>query len=406
MSRRIILIGAGHAGTAAAQELASLRDQGRMDTEITLIDADPHLPYERPSLSKEALTAESFAAPTRHDWAGAGIDFLGGVTATVIDSTARKVTLQDGRRLQYDQLLLAPGGTPRRLNVPGGEHARVLRHLGEARDLHAELRRARELVVIGAGVIGLEVASSASSLGLEVTVVEPGSRPMARSLPSEISDLLTHRHEAAGVTFRFGAGVERINACAGAYRVDLEGGTTLNAELVVAGIGFEPDTALAETAGILPAPGIAVDADGRSSVADIYAAGDATIFPDASGARQSWQTWQHARRHGVHVARRMTGQASEYRPLHWFWTDQQGINLQLLGDPLAATEMVLRGEARGASTRLYLKDGRIVGAVMIDQGRDTRPVTALIESGAIIDADRLADPATQLRALARPPQSA
>ncbi|WP_138467056.1 NAD(P)/FAD-dependent oxidoreductase [Poseidonocella sp. HB161398] len=400
MTQRFVIIGAGHAGAAAAQELARAVASGALEAEIALVDADAGLPYERPALSKEWLTAETFPEAAPHDWAAAGIAFHGGRHAERIDAGAREVALADGTRLGYDRLLLAPGGTPRRLPVPGGEACHVLRTAADSRLLHAALRKGGHLAVIGAGVIGLETASSARKLGLEVTVIEAGDRVMARSLPPEISALLQARHEAAGVQFLFGAAITGIATRAdGRQVVSLKDGSVLAADLMVAGIGFDADTALAATAGLKLDRGILVDADGQSSVPGIFAAGDATVFPGPSGAPQCWQTWQHARRHGAHVARRMAGLASDYAPVHWFWTDQQGLNLQVLGDPLGADDCVLRGAPERPQTRLYLRDGRIAGAVMIDQGRDTRPVTALIESGAVVEKGLLEDPSVQLRSL-------
>ncbi len=400
MTQRFVIIGAGHAGAAAAQELAKAAKSGALEAEIVLIDADAGLPYERPALSKEWLTADTFPEPAPHDWAAGGIAFHGGKAAERIDAGSREVVLEGGERIGYDRLLLCPGGTPRRLSVPGGEACHVLRTAAESRALHAALRRGGHLAVIGAGVIGLETASSARKLGLEVTVIEAGDRVMARSLPPEISALLQARHEAAGVKFLFGAAISGITARAdGRHVMAFRDGSALAADLLVAGIGFAPDTALAATAGLPIEHGIVVDADGQTSVPGIHAAGDATLFPGADGSLQSWQTWQHARRHGAHAARRMAGLASDYAPVHWFWTDQQGINLQVLGDPLGADDMVLRGDPQGPQTRLYLRDGRIAGAVVIDQGRDTRPVTALIESGAVLEKGLLADPSVQLRSL-------
>ncbi|WP_172331053.1 NAD(P)/FAD-dependent oxidoreductase [Mangrovicoccus sp. HB161399] len=400
MTRRHVIIGAGHAGAAAAQELAKAAKSGALEAEIILVDADAGLPYERPSLSKEWLTADTFPESAPHDWAAGGIAFHGGRAAERIEAGSREVVLEGGDRLGYDRLLLCPGGMPRQLAVPGGEACHVLRTAADSRLLHAALRKGGHLAVIGAGVIGLETASSARKLGLEVTVIEAGERVMARSLPPEISALLQSRHEAAGVKFLFGAGITGVTTRAdGRQVVALKDGSVLAADLLVAGIGFDADTALAAAAGLEIDRGIVVDGDGRTSVPGIYAAGDATVFPGPSGARQSWQTWQHARRHGAHVARRMAGLPSDYAPVHWFWTDQQGINLQVLGDPLGAGDSVLRGDPEGAQTRLYLEEGRIIGAVMIDQGRDTRPVTALIESGAVLEKGLLQDPSVQLRSL-------
>ncbi|WP_339115367.1 FAD-dependent oxidoreductase [Thioclava sp. GXIMD2076] len=385
-----IIIGAGHAGMAAARELAK-------HGQVTVIDADPYLPYERPALSKEFLLADSFPDPQSHDWGA--ITFVGGTRVAEIRPDAHEIRLEDGRVLGYDRLLLTTGGTARALPVAGAEMILGLRDLGDARKLHGLLREALDIAIIGAGVIGLEVASTARKLGLGVHVIELGDRVMARSLPPEISDLLMARHRASGVQFHMGTGLDHLRTRDGRQILHLGDGSDLEVDQTLAGVGFTPDTGLAEAAGIACDHGIVVDGAGRTSAPDIFAAGDVSVFPDSQQSPSRWQTWQHAQRHGSHVARAMAGQSSDYMPLPWFWTDQQGINLQVLGSPLRADHCVLRGAPEGPSTRIYLRDGQIAGAVMIDQGRDTRPLTALIESGASPDPVALADPATPLRNL-------
>lgn len=399
-----VIIGAGHAGATAAIEL---RRAGFTGT-ISLIGDEPHLPYERPPLSKQMLLAGDAEPAWIHTQAQldeAAITPLLGRRAVAIDPAAHIVDLDDGTRITFDKLLLAPGGLARTPSVPGGDQAHVLRSLDDARRLQQSLKPGSAVVVIGAGVIGLEVASSASALGAQVTVIEQAPGPMARSLHPEIQAYVDGLHRRNGVTLRYGETLDSIEVRGeGDLLVHLAGSDPLPAALVVAGIGLAPDLTLAKAAGLATSSGILVDEYGATSAEDIFAAGDAACFwhPDL-GAHVHWQTWQHAQNHGKAIARLMAGgERLPYRPNHWFWSDQHGVNMQFTGITNSGDEIVYRGDpAADRFAAFHRADGAIIGASFINSGGMVRPTQALITAGTRVPAEQLADPAIPLNKLGR-----
>jgi 3-phenylpropionate/trans-cinnamate dioxygenase ferredoxin reductase subunit len=396
-----VIVGAGQAGCSAAMELRRARFGGR----IVMVGDEPHLPYERPPLSKGVLSGgvgsvPLLQAPDRY--AREGIETLCGVRVDALDTASRSVRLSDGSTLDFDALLLATGGRARRLTIPGGHHALSLRSFDDAVRLHERLRRPGHLTVVGAGVIGLEVAASARALGWDVTVLEAAERPLARLLPGDVAAFVADVHRQAGVVLRFGTSVQAIEAARdGRWNVVCEHGVVVT-DLVVAGVGMQPHIELATQAGIATDGAIVVDEHGRTSAPGIHAAGDATSFWQPSlRRRMRLESWQHAARHAAAVARNMMGQVSPYDEVAWSWTDQHDLNLQVLGQPLDGDETVLRGDmAARRFVTLHLAAGRLVGATLVNQGREMRPCKALIESGVPLDAMQLADPSVVLRSLA------
>ncbi|WP_010687005.1 NAD(P)/FAD-dependent oxidoreductase [Methylobacterium mesophilicum] len=406
MADPAIIVGAGQAGAHAA---AAMRRAGFADP-ILLVGDEAKRPYERPPLSKEWLTAAAEPAvshfhPEAHD-AENKIAFIGGTAATRIDPGARTVDLADGRSLRYGALLLATGGRARRLDVPGAERVLALRTLDDARSLRARLSPGARVVCVGAGVIGLEVASSARARGCAVTVVEAGPTVMGRSLPPGIAAWLADLHRGAGVRLIFGSGVAAVTPEA----VILAEGTAVAADVVVAGIGMVRNTELAEAAGVALDGGIAVDAFGRTNLPDIYAAGDVAAFwSPRLGRRLRWETWRHAQDHGAAVGRAMAGAGEPYDAVPWFWTDQHGRSLQVAGDVAARPAdgscgpFVMRGRAGEASFSAWLLDetGAVTAVIGVDAPRDVRAGQALIRSRRVIDPAIVANPAVTPQQLAK-----
>jgi 3-phenylpropionate/trans-cinnamate dioxygenase ferredoxin reductase subunit len=286
-----VIVGAGQAGAYAAVALRSGGFTGR----ILLLGDEAERPHERPPFSKAVLTAEaeppvSHFHPDAHD-AEHGIETRLGTRVKRIDPGTRIVHLADGGHIPYGSLLLATGGRARSLRVPGAERVLSLRTLDDARLLRGRLRTGTTVVCVGAGVIGLEVASSARTRGCRVTVIEAGPSAMGRSLPPVIADWLTDLHRLAGVDIRFGTGVTAVTS----EGVTCEDGAIVPADAVVAGIGMERNTDLATDAGLLVEDGIAVDEFGRTSVPGIWAAGDVT----GTAARLGVVTLSGAGRRGV-----------------------------------------------------------------------------------------------------------
>jgi NADPH-dependent 2,4-dienoyl-CoA reductase/sulfur reductase-like enzyme len=260
-----VIVGSGQAGDWAAAAMRQAGFAGR----ILLIGEEPWLPYERPPLSKRVLTDETEPTPQYFRDAGLyaerGIEVRLQTRVAGIDVAAGRVHLETGDMVAFDKLLIATGGAPRRLAMPGAEHALVLRTWDDARRMRDAIATARRLVCVGAGVIGLEVAASAATMGRQVTVIEAGPAPMGRSLAPECRGYILGLHAAAGVELRFGTTVDEIVALPGGGKcVVCSDGRTINCDVVVAAIGIERNDALAREAGIATDNGILVDEFGRT----------------------------------------------------------------------------------------------------------------------------------------------
>lgn len=398
----IVIIGAGQAGGWAAKTLRAEGYAGR----IVLVGAERHPAHERPPLSKAVLSGAA-APETTHlfkpeEHAALALDFRAGERATRIDCAAKRVELAGGDSIAYDKLILTTGGTARRLPVPGGDSPRVLylRTIEDSAAIRAALGPGRKLVVIGGGWIGLEVAATARKLGTAVVVVEGLDRLCARTVPPAISAFLRARHEREGVEIRLGAGVKGIEDGAKPV-VRLADGSALEADAVVAGIGLEPDVALARAAGLAVDNGVVVDDQGRTSDPDVFAAGDCANTPLAClGRRVRLESWANAQNQAIVAAKAALGQDARYDELPWFWSDQYDVNLQILGLPASWTEPVVRGDpTSGSFSHFYLDGERIAAIVSVNAPRDLRAAKKLVQTRKPVSAASLADPAVQLQRL-------
>ena len=399
----MVIIGAGECGTRAALALRELGYRGA----VALVGLEPHVPYERPPLSKHGMTSD---APELSVIAEAallaerGIDYRSGLVATAIDRPCRRVSFSDGTGIVYDKLLLATGARPRPLPLPGadGPNTAMLRTALDADRIRAALGSGRRLAVIGGGFIGLELAASARSRGTEVTVIEARPRLLSRGVPSEIAATIQSRHMAEGVTFVLGAHVSCITPAG----VALTGGEVVAADLVLIGIGAIPNTELAEAAGLAIEDGIAVDEHLRTSDAHIFAAGDCCSFPQAHHGRRRarLESWRSAQELGAVAARNMTGMLSPVAVVPWFWSDQYDLTLQIAGLAEGAAMQVRRDLREGAFILFHLDaDGRLLAASGIGPGnavaRDIRLAEMMIARGLSPDPALLAAPGTNLKKL-------
>lgn len=396
----ICIVGAGEAGVAAA---ATFRQEG-FTGRIALLCDEYRFPYERPPLSKEVLLGvEADARLIRPEswYAEMHIDLHLG--ARVVDIAAADCQLTTNRggdiaKLSYGKLLLATGARVREL--AGCTSVRYLRTFEEGEALRLALGSAKSIVVIGGGVIGLEVASSATALGLSVTVVDLAPRLMARALAPDVAHWLEALHKDAGVSVLTDVGSVEVEARDGGQTVVLGDGKRLPADLVIAGIGVVPNDGLAQLAGCRLDNGIVVDGSGRTTVENIFAAGDVAAFHHPTFGRQMRvEAWQHAGRHGSHVARAMLGVVDDYCEVPWFWTDQHGTNLQVTGIAAGSELTVWRGETASRTGFHFISD-RLVGATTINNGRDMRPAAKLIAAGWRGDPELLVDTNTPLGKLA------
>jgi len=397
---RFVIIGAGPAGMRAAEVLRVEAP----DADILLIGDEPHLPYDRPPLSKAFLT--DGLAPARLHlkpesfYAEQHIRLRLGTTATRIDRAAKTVELADGERVAYDRLLLATGCHARRLPALfDAADVHYLRSLADAERIRQALAPGREIVLIGGGFIGLELAAAATRRGAKVTVLEALPRLMARGMPPLIGDYARALHERHGVRFEFDARVKSIARSPSGGAVVTTARADHVGDMVVAGIGAAPNTALAEAAGIAVADGIMVDAQGRSSDPDIFAAGDATRHLNPLlGRAIRVESWQVALNQAAMVARAMAGASDTYAELPWLWTDQYDCNIQVLGCVDPAMEMIRRGDAAAPGFTLIGLDSeaRITAAITVNTGRDMAVLRRLATSRARVPKEALADPARKL----------
>jgi apoptosis-inducing factor 3 len=367
----IVLIGGGAAGNAAAE---MLRREGYAGP-VTMLSADDAGPYDRPNLSKDYLAgnAPEEWIPLRPPefYADQKIELKLGTRAAAIDATAREVRLADGTGLHYGALLLATGAVPVRLNIPGRDlpHLHYLRTLDDSRALVAAAAAARRAVVIGASFIGLEVAASLRSRGLEVHVVAPETRPMEKVLAREVGDLVRKVHEEHGVVFHLGT----TPAAFDRSHVTLQSGEQLEADFVVIGVGVRPETTLAEQAGIAVERGVTVDTHLETSVPGIWAAGDIARWPDRlTGEAIRIEHWVVAERQGQTAARNMLGARERFDAVPFFWTQQHDLGLNYVGHAEKWDRVEIDGSlAAKDCTVNYLQGGRKLAVLTIGRDRDS-----------------------------------
>lgn len=405
----VAIVGAGHAGGRVAQGLLQKGFSGR----IVLIGEEPHAPYERPALSKELLLGskqadELLLAPAEFWRAASNLTRLHG-RVVELDALTRTLVLDTGEKVEFDQLVLATGGSPRRLDIAGGDlpGLHYLRTLDDGERLRQALASAESLLVIGAGVIGMEAAASAVRLGVRATVVEAGSRVMARCIPEGVSEWLTAQHGAAGVQLHLGARIDALNVQGNSYCLE---GTTgdgqtlrLHADAVLVAVGIECETAFVERAGVRVDNGVLVDQFCRSvNTPWCYAVGDvARTFVPARGDYLRQETWRNAENQAQAVVELILGGDAAYAETPWMWTDQFDHNIQVVGVPQPDDQVVVRGDlGAGRATLVHVRDGRVVGGVMVNQARDRRSLEALVERGCEIDMARLADVSVPLKQVA------
>jgi len=383
---RVVIIGAGQAGGWVARTLRSQGFEGR----ITLIGAEPHAPYERPPLSKSVLLGTEPPDVTNlfDDFPFLDLNFRAGVRAESIDRAGKQVVLKDSTTVPYDRLVLATGGQARAL--PGaGDRVMYLRTIADSLALHERLAAVKKVAVIGGGWIGLEVAAAARKLSADVTVYEAADRLSGRTVPPEISVYLHELHSRHGVHVELNAMVTDLDA--------------LDADVIVAGIGLVPDTALAEAAGLAVDNGIVVDAAGRTSDPDIYAVGDAANRHNpVLGRRVRLESWGNAQDQGIAVAKTLLGIDPGDEAPPWFWSDQFDVNIQILGLPETWGEPVRRpGDRPDKFTLFYLDGDRLAAVIAVNDAMAVKVGRRLMAAGKAVDPAVLADPSTNLRSLLR-----
>ena len=399
----VVIVGSGQAGGRAAEALRQGGHTGR----IALIGAETHVPYERPSLSKEFLgtaAAEKLSWVRPSAWyAEAGITVLSGTKAVGINTARSVVELDEGSPVEYETLILTTGARPRPLAVPGANHSGVsyLRTIDDSRRLQQRLLPGARVVVVGAGFIGMEVAATAVGLGCTVTVLELTELPMARALPAQLGEFYTSLHRGKGVDLRMSTGVRGIDDDNGRPLVHTDSGEAILADAVVVGIGIIPNTELAQSAGLEIDNGIVVDEYGRTGDSRIYAAGDVTShYNPVLDRRVRLESWQNAQNQAIAVARNVLGASRPYAEVPWLWSDQYGLNLQIAGLPQSGDEIIRRAAPSGEPALFFhRREGKLTAVIGINSARDVRFGKEIIAMRGSPTAADLADASVPLASL-------
>ncbi|MGB2696120.1 MAG: FAD-dependent oxidoreductase [Dehalococcoidia bacterium] len=399
-----VIVGANLAGGRAAQALRSEGFAGR----IVLIGEEPDPPYERPPLSKEYLRGqmpkEKLFIAERVFYDANNIELRLDVRATRIDVQERAVELASGERVSFDKLLIATGGRPRRIDVPGADLDGVyyLRDIADCEAIAAELREGRRVVVVGAGFIGAEVAASARVQGLEVTALEIASVPLERAVGADVGQIYAQMHRDHGVDLRLDEGIARIEGSVRAERVITTKDNAIDCDFVVVGVGLQPNVEIADGSGVeATANGIIVDEFCQTNMPGIFVAGDVALFyHPLLGERVRLEHWANAQNQGRAAALNMLGRREAYAEVPWFWSDQYDVNMQYAGHASTWDETVVRGSVGDRKfTVFYLRDGALLGALAFNRFRDIRHARELIRARVHADPAQLRDEDIELRSL-------
>jgi NADPH-dependent 2,4-dienoyl-CoA reductase/sulfur reductase-like enzyme/nitrite reductase/ring-hydroxylating ferredoxin subunit len=397
--RTFLIVGAGAAGNAAAEGLRREGFCGR----IVMVTGEDAGPYDRTMLSKDYLSGEAPAKwlPLRGEkfYARLQIEVLTGRRVVALDAKSRSVRFADGETLRGDAVLLATGGVPRRLEVPGAELEGVflLRSRADAEALVTAAERTAEkqgkAVVLGASFIGLEVAGSLRARGLEVHVVAPEGLPLERVFGEAVGRRLKSLHEENGVRFHLGRTAREISGSGGASGVVLDDGTALEADLVVMGVGIVPAVEYLQDSGLVEGGAVPVNERFETRAPGVFAAGDIAVVPDPlGGPARRVEHWVEAQRQGQHAARAMLGSQEPYRQIPFFWSRQFGKSLRYAGYAREFDRVAIRGNVEGGAfvAGLY-HGGRLRAAASIGRTREFIRLGQLLEAGGTVDPEQLED---------------
>lgn len=402
MSHTVVIVGAGQAGLQTA---VSLR-QGGFEGRILLLGEEPHLPYQRPPLSKQVLKGEFDAGKCTLRQGSfledQDIDFRPGARVKALDARQRQLTLEDGRVVDFDDLVIATGARLNRIELQGSGLGGVhyLRTIDDALALRDALREGVRLVVAGGGYIGLEVAASARAMGCDVAVVEAQAHIMQRSALPPIADFLLTRHRDQGVEFHLGRLMTEIHGGRQVQAVSLDDGTLIEADAVLKGLGVRPEVRWLEGSGVDTDRGVLVDDQCRTSREHVFAAGDCAETRHARyGEPLVLESVQNAVSQGKICAAAILGQDPRYDEVPWFWSEQHDCRLQMAGLPGENDELVLRESGPNSLTVLSLGEDRLNAVQAINAPKDYMAARKLIGAGPDVDLDRLRDPDTDLKEL-------
>lgn len=402
-AQTIIIVGAGQAGASAILELRANKYEGK----IILVGDEAHLPYERPPLSKDVILkpeSTKIEILSEQKLQELNIDVVRDNGVKKINAEAHSVELQNGEVLHFDKLLLATGGSARRLPYLDalGKHVYTLRNLEDSQALVPVLQAGKRIILIGGGVIGLELASSARFKDCSVTVIEQGPMVMGRCSPVMLSEFLLEQHRAKNVDVRLNTKVAGAELRGEEVVITLESGEQLVADAVVYGIGIIPNAQLAVDAGLDADFAVKVNENCQTSNPDIYAAGDVATQLRENGQYQRVETWENANQQAGIFARHVMGVEHPKANPSWFWTDQLDINFQFVGD-MAANEWHVRGEmdaTQGSDSSFVLfgvNDGQVVAGITVNAAKEMRHLKKLIAKDAVFESEKHLDTTQDLR---------
>jgi len=407
MSAGVLILGAGQAG---AQAVHSLRMAG-FEGPITLAGAESHAPYQRPPLSKTyllvELTAEHLELRPADYWSANAVELRLGAEAVAIDRTDKRVAFADGSHAAYDTLILATGARARSLPIPGADLSGVLtlRTRDDADALGARIKAATRVAVVGGGFIGLEIAAAARKYGRDAVVFEAAPRLLARTSGEVISDFYRREHESHGVDVRLAHPPEAFEGEGSVSAVRLSDGTRIEADLVVVGVGAQPNSEIAQAASIVCANGVVADAEGRTNDPDIFAIGDVA---------SSWNTIyeRHIRLESVQnaidgaktVAAVLTGKPAPAQAAPWNWSDQYDLKLQIAGVAFDPDATVIRGDPETrAFAAFYMAEGRILACDAINAPHEFLASRQLIARRTTVDPSALSDTSIPMKSFLNRP---
>ena len=396
----IVIIGAGH---AAGQAAASLR-QAKFEGPVTIIGDETHIPYQRPPLSKQYLAgtqpADKVYLRAEKFYADKDIQLMLDTRATQIDPSTKTINLDNGETIAYEKLLISTGSRPRRLSIVGSDLNGIhyLRTMDDVDGIRADVKPDANLVIVGGGYIGLEVAAVGIELGMNVHVLEMEERILQRVTTPEMSAYYHKLHSDRGVHIHTQTGVTGF-AGNGSVEKVLCGDQSFDADIVIVGIGIIPNIEIAEEAGIHCDNGIVVDDHCRTSDPDIYAAGDCTNHPNPlMNKRLRLESVPNAMDQARVSTANMLGDDKVYAAIPWFWSDQYELKLQMVGFSADGDSQVLRGDMDSHQFAIfYLKDGKVVAADAVNSPKEFMLCKQLI--GKPADPAQLADPETDLKSL-------
>ncbi|MDR6146512.1 3-phenylpropionate/trans-cinnamate dioxygenase ferredoxin reductase subunit [Sphingomonas sp. SORGH_AS870] len=400
----VLIVGGGHAGAQAAVALR----QEKFEGSIAILGAEPHPPYERPPLSKEYLSGskpfERILIRPETFWAERGISLVLGETVESVDPVARSVRTRSGRSIDYGELIWATGGEPRRLTCAGHDLAGIhaVRTRADVDRMLGELAEAERIVVIGGGYIGLEASAALTKFGKSVTLIEAQDRVLARVAGEPLSRFYEAEHRAHGVTLMLGVGISCIEGEDRVTGVRLNDSALLPADMVIVGIGIIPAVEPLVLAGAEAGNGVVVDGYCRTSLPHIRAIGDCAAHANryADGAMIRLESVQNANDQAVTAARDIVGRPVPYDAVPWFWSNQYDLKLQTVGLSTGHDAAVLRGypAARNFSV-VYLRQGKVIAIDAVNAVKDYVQGRALVQAGATIAPEILADAGRPLKDL-------